>query len=112
MDLFHDRPTSTISPQCQNVLVFKYQRLQGSIQISNTDFTIRKHPPFIPIPKQGLVYMCLQYMSYENTPEKVEIARQEQFLLFQKCFLPFKELSRIFTNFKIVGFKHSQFGSV
>ena len=32
--------------------------------------------------------MCLQYKSFENTAGKGEIARNEQFLLFQQCFLP------------------------
>ena len=32
----------------------------------------------------------LQYMSFKNTVEKGEIARNEQFLLFPQCFLPFR----------------------
>ena len=39
-------------------------------------------------PKQALVFTCLQYKSFENTVGKGEIARNEQFLLFPKCFLP------------------------
>ena len=31
---------------------------------------------------------CLQYKSFENTVQKEEIARDEQFLLFPQCFLP------------------------
>ena len=31
----------------------------------------------------------LQYRSFENTAEKGEITRREQFLLFPQCFLPF-----------------------
>ena len=38
--------------------------------------------------KQALVFMCLHYMSFENTVGKGEIARNEQFLLFSQCFLP------------------------
>ena len=34
-----------------------------------------------------LVFMCLQYKSFENTVGKGEIARDEQFLLFPQCFL-------------------------
>ena len=34
--------------------------------------------------------MCLQYKSLENTVGKGEIARDEQFLLFPHCFLPFR----------------------
>ena len=48
-----------------------------------------------PFPKQALVFMCLQYKSFENTAGKGEIARNEQFLLFSvfsiilENFLPF-----------------------
>ena len=42
---------------------------------------------YYPFPKQALVFMCLQYKSLENTVEKGEIARNEQFLLFPQCFL-------------------------
>ena len=49
------------------------------------------------------VFTCLQYKSFENTVGKGEIARNEQFLLFpQSFFYPFRELSAIFTKFKIV----------
>ena len=40
-------------------------------------------------PKQALVFMCLQYKSFEITVGKGEIARYEQFLLSPLCFLPF-----------------------
>ena len=39
-------------------------------------------------PKQALVFMCLQYKSFENTAGKGEIAHNEQFLLLPQCFLP------------------------
>ena len=42
-------------------------------------------------PKQALVFMCLQYKSFQNTVGKGEIAHNEQFLLFPQCFLPFLE---------------------
>ena len=38
-------------------------------------------------PKQALVFTSLHYKSFENTVEKGEIARNEQFLLFPQCFL-------------------------
>ena len=38
-------------------------------------------------PKQALVFMCLQYKSFENTVGKGEIAHNKQFLLFPPCFL-------------------------
>ena len=43
----------------------------------------------IGFPKQALVFMCLQYKSFEITVGKREIARNKQFLLFPQCFLPF-----------------------
>ena len=39
--------------------------------------------------KQALVFTCLQHKSFENTVEKGESARNEQFLLFPQCFLPY-----------------------
>ena len=39
----------------------------------------------LPFTKQALG--CLQYMSFENTVAKREIARDEQFRLFPQCFL-------------------------
>ena len=45
---------------------------------------------------------CLQYKSFQNTVGKGEIARYEQFLLFQQSFLPIRELSTIFlSNLKL-----------
>ena len=41
-----------------------------------------------PFLKQALIFTCLQYMSIENNVGKEEIARNEQFLLFPRCFLP------------------------
>ena len=53
-------------------------------------FFILCHRSFItyPFPKQALVFMWLQYKSFENTVGKGKIARNEQFLLFPQCFLP------------------------
>ena len=39
-----------------------------------------------PFPKQALVFKSLQYKSFENTVGQVEIARNEQFLLFPQFF--------------------------
>ena len=39
-----------------------------------------------PLPKQALIFTCQLYKSFENTVGKEEIARHEQFLLFQQCF--------------------------
>ena len=41
-----------------------------------------------PFHKQALVFMGLQYKSFENTVGKGEIARDEQFLLYPQSFLP------------------------
>ena len=44
-----------------------------------------QHEPF---PKQALLFTCLLYRSFENIVVKGEIAHNEQFLHFPKCFLP------------------------
>ena len=64
------------------------------------------------IPKQALVFMCLQYKSFENIVGKGEIAHIQQFLLFTWCFLPAWRNFTIFIKFKIVVCKLVQFGSV
>ena len=43
---------------------------------------------FNPFPNKPYFFTCLQYMSFENTAGKGEIASNDQFLLFQQCFLP------------------------
>ena len=40
----------------------------------------------IPFPIQDHAFTCLLYKSSENTVGKREISRNEQFLLFPKCF--------------------------
>ena len=52
--------------------------------------------PQLTLPKQALLFTCLQYKSFENTVGKGEIARNEQFLLFPQCFLP---ICRTFYHF-------------
>ena len=42
-----------------------------------------------PLPKQALVLCVCQYKSFKSTVGKGEIAHNEQFLHFQRCFLPF-----------------------
>ena len=54
--------------------------------------------------------MCLHIKSSENTVGK--IARNEQFFLFPKCFLPVGEVSAMFIKFEIVVCKLFQFGPV
>ena len=42
----------------------------------------------LPFPKEALVFTRLQYKSFENAVGKGEIAHNEKFLLFPRCFLP------------------------
>ena len=42
---------------------------------------------FYPFQNKSWFFTCLQYVSLENTVGKGEIACNEQFLLFQQCFL-------------------------
>ena len=44
--------------------------------------------PFLTLSQLSPVFTYLQNKSFENTVEKGEIARGEQFLLFPQCFLP------------------------
>ena len=46
------------------------------------------HREALTLPKQTLVFTCLQSKSFENTAGKGEIARNERFLIFPHCFLP------------------------
>ena len=67
-----------------------------------------------PFPKQDLIFMCLQYKSFENTVGKGEIAHnsfahKEQFLIFSQCF---GKLAAIFIKFEIVVCKLYQFERV
>ena len=67
-------------------------------------------PSFFP--KQALVFMCLQYKSFENNVGKGEIARNEQFLLFP-VFSTLLETSLPFSsNLKIVVCKLFEFERV
>ena len=59
------------------------ERSNALIPVSGAD----KSDVLKPFPKQVFVSTCLQYMTFENTMEKEEIARNEQFLLFPPCFL-------------------------
>ena len=51
---------------------------------------------YLTLPKQALVFTCLQYKSFKNTVGKGEISHNEQFLLFPQCFLV---VLRIFCHF-------------
>ena len=82
-------------------VVYWNQHVRPSIRVSvcvqNTSFC-QSAGRDIPIPKQALVFMCLQYKSFENTVGKGEIAHKEQFLLFPQCFQP---VCRIWEESKI-----------
>ena len=60
----------------------------------------------------SLVFTCQQYKSFENTVGKGVIARNEQFLLFPQCFLPFGGLSAIFIKYRVFVCKLIHFGRV
>ena len=45
----------------------------------------------LTFPKQALVFMCLQYKSFENTAGKGDIACNKQLLLFPQCFLTMRK---------------------
>ena len=63
-------------------------------------------------PNKPWFITCLQYMSFENTVGKGEIAYNEQFLLFPTVFYLFEELSAIFNKTEIVICELFQFGRV
>ena len=50
-------------------------------------FPIPMYTDTLQFPKQALVFTCLLYKSFENNVGKREIARNEQFPVFPKCFL-------------------------
>ena len=51
--------------------------------------TVKERMSLYPFPKQALHFTCPQYMSFENSVSKGEIACDEQFLLYPQYFLPF-----------------------
>ena len=57
-------------------------------------------------------FLCVYRASLLKTLGKGEIARNEQFLLFPQCFLPFGELSTIFIRLEIAVCKLFHFRSV
>ena len=63
-------------------------------------------------PKLALVFMCLQWKSFENTVGKGEIACNKQFLLFPQCVIPNWRISAIFIKFETVICRLFQFGRV
>ena len=67
---------------------------------------------YLTLSKTSPGFKCLQHKPFENTVGKGEIARNEQFLLFPKCFLLLEKLSAIFIKFDIVICKLFQFGRV
>ena len=73
------------------------QCFQTYKKYSYVDFSlVQKCGIFQPFPKQALVFTCLQYKFAENTVRKGEIALNEQFLLFQQCFLSVRRSFRHF----------------
>ena len=64
----------------------------------------------LPFPEKSLVFTCLHFKSSGNTVGKGEIARNEHFLFFPRCFLPFGITPASSTKFKIVVCKRFKFG--
>ena len=52
-----------------------------------------------PFPKQALVFMCLQYKSFENTVEKEKLLVTSNFSFSGSVFYPFGEHSATFIKF-------------
>ena len=61
------------------------QEMKKLLIMSNLSFS---HSVFYLFGELSDFFMCLQYMSFENTAGNEEIAHNEQFLLFPQCFLP------------------------
>ena len=53
----------------------------------------------------ALVFMCMQYKSFETIVGKGETAHDEQFPLFHGVFYPFGKLSTIFIKFGTIACK-------
>ena len=70
-----------------------------------TKFNIHSNLPFANKP-----FTCLQYKCFENDVGEEEIARYNQILLSQQCFLPLGELAVIVMKYKIGVCKIFQFG--
>ena len=76
--LIPDEPNFTnikVRKQCKDGIQTAHVRKIFSCNIGREE----NASPCLTISKQALVFTCLQYMSFENTVEKGEIARYEQF---------------------------------
>ena len=62
-----------------------------------------------PFPEQALVFTSLEIKSFENSPGKGEIVRNERFLLFYNVFFTFGEFRTIFVKITIFVYKFFQF---
>ena len=80
--LYHPQPI-----QNSHSLPLK-RRNVSFINCCNTHLTVYQKMGRLTLSEQAMVFTCLLYKSFENTVEKGEIARNEQFLLFPQCFLP------------------------
>ena len=70
------------------------------LHICHLSYSCRNRlPGLLTLSQTSLVFTCLQYKSFENTVGKGEIARNEQFLLFPQCFLPFRATFCHFNQF-------------
>ena len=87
--------TQTLYPTFQSFkkLLNTFENIAGKGDLAgNKAFFSDSHNVFYSVnlfPIKHWFLKCLQYKSFENsTVGKGEIARNEQFLLFQQCFLP------------------------
>ena len=66
----------------------------------------------LTLSKQALVFMCLQYRSFENNVGKEEIARNQHFLLSLQSFVSFHKKVSNLCYFDIIVWKCFYFGQV
>ena len=88
IDSGSDCTESTDRPWVWAVRIFEWILLKTITIRLDVDNTCQKietvsylYSRFNPFPSKPLFFTCLQYKFFENTQEKEEIARDEQFLL-------------------------------
>ena len=76
-----------LSASMENFLPFQLNlKLSPTSSFSLEESKICRLGKNQPFPKQTLLFTCLQYKFFENTMEKGEIPRHEQFLLYPQGF--------------------------
>ena len=106
---FASTGSQTLNHQVMSPTRSSLSHPDGATVTSIFSFPCKRHLLTLSQTSPGVTY--LRYKSFVNTEGKGEIARNEQFLLFQLCFLSFRRpFSHI--KFKIVVCKLFQFGRV